>query len=179
MFSEYLHHTQSLSSDVDAHYCATVVYFDYILPKTSNSQLFIFWWSDLLGTKISNQFYTFQNYSCEKWFMQHLKISINCCIYHPKISQLWITYIDNDGILQEVISIWVQLCSVAHFSVIKIRIGAADCIDSNFDDREMGNWTEMRAYWNYFLQNTIFRYVVHKCPLLVNVVCEQPLIENL
>ena len=29
-----------------------------------------------------------------------------------------------DGILQEVISIWMQLCSVAHFSVIKIRMGA-------------------------------------------------------
>ena len=34
----------------------------------------------------------------------------------------------------------MQLCSVAHFSVIKIRIGAisctADCTHSNFDDRE-------------------------------------------
>ena len=65
-----------------------------------------------------------------------------------------------DGILKEVISIWVQLCSVAHFSVIKSSIGAisctADCTDSNFDDRETGNWTELYSYWNYFLQNTIF-----------------------
>ena len=69
-----------------------------------------------------------------------------------------------DGILQKVISIWMQLCSVAHFSVIKIRIGAisctadctADCTHSNFDGREMGNWTELHSYWNYFLQNTIF-----------------------
>ena len=72
-----------------------------------------------------------------------------------------------DGILQEVISIWMQLCSVAHFSVIKISIGAisctadctADCTHSNFDDREMGNWTELHSYWNYFLQNTIFSSV--------------------
>ena len=69
-----------------------------------------------------------------------------------------------DGILQEVISIWMQLCSVAHFSVIKIRMGAissavssaADCTNSNFDYRDMGNWTELYSYWNYFLQNTIF-----------------------
>ena len=55
-------------------------------------------------------------------------------------------------------------CSVAHFSVIKIRMGAiscavsgaADCTNSNFDDREMGNLTELQSYWNYFLQNAIF-----------------------
>ena len=45
-----------------------------------------------------------------------------------------------DGILQEVISIWMQLCSVAHFSVIKIRMGAISS-----------------AVRNYFFQNTIFR----------------------
>ena len=64
-----------------------------------------------------------------------------------------------DGILQEVISIWMQLCSVAHFSVIKIRMGVlgrtvsstADCTDSNFNEREMGNSTEMHSYWNYAL----------------------------
>ena len=68
-----------------------------------------------------------------------------------------------DGILQELISIWMQLCSVVYFSVIKIRISAissavssaADCTNSNFDDREMGNWTELHSYWNYLLQNTI------------------------
>ena len=51
-----------------------------------------------------------------------------------------------DGTLQKVISIWMQLCSVAHFSVIKIRMdaissavsSAADCTNSNFDDKEMG-----------------------------------------
>ena len=59
----------------------------------------------------------------------------------------------------------MQLFSVAHVSVIKIRIdaissavsSAADCPNSNFDDREMGNWTELHSYWNYFLHNTIFK----------------------
>ena len=33
-----------------------------------------------------------------------------------------------------------------------------DCTQSNFYDIEMGNWTELHSYWNYyFLQNTIFR----------------------
>ena len=58
----------------------------------------------------------------------------------------------------------MQLCSVAHFSVIKIRMGAinctadftADCTHFNFDDREIGNWIELYSYWNYILQNTIF-----------------------
>jgi hypothetical protein len=59
-----------------------------------------------------------------------------------------------DGTLQEVIQIWTR--SVAHFSVIKIRMGAADCTNSNFDDRDMGIWTELHSYWNYFFQNTIF-----------------------
>ena len=66
-------------------------------------------------------------------------------------------------ILQKVISIWMQLCSIAHFFVIKIRMGAissavssaADSTNSNFDDKEMGNWIELHSYWNYFLQNTI------------------------
>ena len=58
----------------------------------------------------------------------------------------------------------MQLCSVAHFSVIKIRMGAissavssaAGCTYANFDNREMGNWTELHFIWKYFLQNTIF-----------------------
>ena len=51
-----------------------------------------------------------------------------------------------DSILLEVISIWSSAIS-----------SAAHCTNSNFDDREMGNWTELHSYWNYFLQNTIFK----------------------
>ena len=39
----------------------------------------------------------------------------------------------------------MQLCSVAHFSVIKIRMGAADCTYFNFDDREMGIHIEITS----------------------------------
>ena len=31
----------------------------------------------------------------------------------------------------------------------------ADCLYSNFDDREIGNWRELHSYWYYSLQNTI------------------------
>ena len=100
-----------------------------------------------------------------------------------KHKEFWVKIINKkfqlnpkDDILQEVNSIWMQLCSFDHFSVIKIGIGAISCTadytHSKFDDRKMGNWTELHSYWNYFFQSTSFsnlhdagsnRYKLQKC----------------
>ena len=46
-------------------------------------------------------------------------------LWHLNLRMYVITaLVFTDGILQEAVSIWMQLCSVAHFSAIKIKMGA-------------------------------------------------------
>ena len=82
-------------------------------------------------------------------------------------TQFWLLQLREDLISLHFLHQLVNLCRTVRKYLSSHVKGKTDvkaciilrlvqCTHSNFDDGEMGNWTELHSYWNYFLQNTIF-----------------------